>query len=93
MTKGKMPRSSQPFRRSQVVSPVPSGRRYEKATTDKKTFDIYVGDIETGEETLAMTVFAASHREALQIGRKRLRSSPLLRKITYAAFTAVQVEQ
>ena len=50
-------------------------------------------DIETGEETLAITIFAPTQREAIQIARKRLQSSPVLRKITYAAFTAVEVEK
>jgi hypothetical protein len=81
------------FRRSQVVSPVPSGRRFGKAEFAKKTFDVYVSDIETGDETLAMTVFAPTQREAIQLARKRLQSSPVLRRITYAAFTAVEVEQ
>ncbi len=84
----------EPFRRSQVVSPVPSERRFGKAKVDiKKTFDIYVSDIENGEETLAMTVFAPTQREAIQLAKKRLQSSPVLRRITYAAFTAVEIEQ
>ena len=73
--------------------PVPSERRFGKAKVDKKAFDIYVSDIETGEETLAMTVFAPTQREAIQLAKKRLQSSPVLRKITYAAFTAVEVKQ
>ena len=84
--------SPKPFRRSQVVSPVPSGRRFGKAKFEKKTFDIYVSDIETGDETLAITVFAPTQREAIQLARKQLQSSPVLRRITYAAFTAVEVE-
>ena len=81
-----------PFRRSQVVSPVPSGRRFGKAKSEKKTFDIYISDIETGDETLAITVFAPTQREAIQIAKKRLQSSPVLRRITYVAFTAVEIE-
>jgi hypothetical protein len=92
-----MPRSKTPptrqFRRSQVVSPVPSDRRFGKAKLEKKTFDIYISDIETGEETLAITVFAPDQRQAIQIAKKRLQSSPVLRKITYAAFTAVEIEK
>lgn len=92
MSKRKNP-PSEPFRRSQVVSPVPSERRFGKAKVDRKTFDIYVSDIENGEETLAMTVFAPTQREAIQLAKKRLQSSPILRKITHAAFTAVEIEQ
>jgi hypothetical protein len=91
MPKRKNP-TTEPFRRSQVVSPVPSGRRFGKAKFEKKSFDIYVSDIETGDETLAMTVFAPTQREAIQLAKKRLQSSPVLRKITYAAFTAVEIE-
>ena len=92
MSKSKNP-PREPFRRSQVVSPVPSGRRFGKAKIEKKTFDIYVSDIETGDETLAITVFAPTERDAIQIAKKRLQSSPVLQKITYAAFSAVEVEQ
>ena len=87
MTNRKNP--PQPFRRSQVVSPVPSGRRFGKAKFEKKTFDIYITDIETGDETLAITIYAPTQREALQI--KRLQSSSIVRRITYAAFTAVEI--
>ena len=92
MSKSKKP-PTEPFRRSQVVSPVPSERRFGNAKSDKTSFDIYVSDIETGDETLAITVSAPTKREAIQIARKRLHSSPLLRRITYAAFTAVEVEK
>lgn len=92
MSKSKKP-PAEPFRRTQVVSPVPSGRRFGKFKSPKRTFDIYVGDIETGDETLAMTVYAPTQREAIQIARKRLQTSPLLRRITYAAFSAVEIEQ
>lgn len=91
MSKSKHP-SKQPFRRSQVVSPVPSGRRYGKVKFEKKYFDIYVTDKATGEEILAITIEANARSEAEHIGRKRLWSSPLLRKITDAVFTAVEVE-
>jgi hypothetical protein len=91
MSKQKNPPTA-PFRRSQVVSPVPSGRRFGKAKSEKKTFDIYISDIETGDETLAITVFAPTQREAIQIAKKRLQSSPVLRRITYVAFTAVEIE-
>jgi hypothetical protein len=57
---------TEPFRRTQVVSPVPSGGRFGKAKFEKKTFDIYVSDIETGDETLAITVFAPTQREAIR---------------------------
>jgi hypothetical protein len=93
MSDAKKNRSSQPFRRSQVVSPVPSDRRFGKAKFEKKPFDIYISDIETGDETFAITIFAPTQREAIQIARKRLQSSAVLRKITYAAFTAVEVEK
>ena len=92
MSDAKKNRPRQPFRRSQVVSPVPSGRRFGKAKIEKKTFDVYVSDIETGDETLAMTVFAPTQRGAIQLARKWLQSSPVLRKITYAAFSAVEIE-
>jgi hypothetical protein len=81
-----------PFRRSQVVRP-PSGRQYAKSKIEKKTFDIYLSDIETGDETLAITIFATTQREAIELAKKRLHTSPVLRKITYAAFTAVEVKQ
>ena len=84
--------STQPFRRTQVVSPVPSERRFAKAKFVKRLFDVYVTDIETGDETYLMSVNAASHREAIQIVRKRMKFSPILRAITHAAFTAVEVE-
>jgi hypothetical protein len=93
MSKPKNPSTTAPFRRTQVVSPVPSERRFGKTKSEKKSFDIYVSDIETGDETLAITVAALSQRDALQIARQRLRSSPILRKITYPAFTAVEVEE
>lgn len=92
MTKSKNPPSDKSFRRLQVVSPVPSERRFGKTKVEKKSFDIYVSDIETGEETLAITVNAPTKREAIDIARKRLRASPLMRKITFPAFTAVQIE-
>jgi hypothetical protein len=85
-------RAARSFRRTQVVSPVPSERRFGKAKLEKKTFDIYVSDIETGDETLAITVFAPTQREAIQVAKKRLHSSPLLRRITYAAFSAVEID-
>jgi hypothetical protein len=91
MSKRKNP-PTEPFRRSQVVSPVPSERRFSQAKFEKKSFDIYVSDIETGDETLAITVYAPTQREAIQIARKRLRSSPVVRRITYAAFTAVEID-
>lgn len=85
---------AEPFRRSQVVSPVPSQRRYGRPPKVKKrSFDVYVSDIESGEETLAITVFADNHRMATQVAKKLLRTSPLMRKITYAAFTAVEVKE
>jgi hypothetical protein len=92
MSKRKNPPATEPFRRSQVVSPVPSGRRFGKSTLAKKNFDIYISDIETGDETLAITVYAPTQREAIQLAKKRLQSSALLRRITYAAFTAVEVD-
>jgi hypothetical protein len=92
MSKSKKP-PTEPFRRMQVVSPVPSERRFGNAKSEKTGFDIYVSDIETGDETLAITVSAPTRREAIQIARKRLQSSPVLRKITYAAFTAVEVKK
>ena len=90
MSKRKNP-PTEPFRRIQVVSPLSSGRRFGKAKFEKHTFDVYLTDIETGDETLAITVFAPTQREAIQMAKKRLQSSALLRKITYAAFTAVEV--
>lgn len=91
MSESKKPSGKLPFRRTQVVSPVPSERRFGKTKSEKKRFDIYVSDIETGDETFAITVGAHSQREAIEIARKRLRSSPLLRRITHVAFTAVEV--
>jgi len=92
MSKSKKP-PTEPFRRTQVVSPITSGRRFGKAKFAKQTFDVYLTDIETGDETLAITVFAPTQREAIQMAKKRLQSSALLRKITYAAFTAVEVDK
>jgi hypothetical protein len=92
MSKRKNP-PNEPFRRSQVVSPVPSERRFGKRKLEKQTFDVYICDIETGVETLAITVSALTQREALQMAKKRLQSSPVLRNITYVAFTAVKVEE
>jgi len=93
MPRGRKP-SAEPFRRSQVVSPVPSERRYGRPPKAvKKSFDIYVSDIETGDETLALTVFAVNQREATQVAKKLLQSSPLMRKITYAAYSAVEVKE
>jgi len=93
-----MPRPRKPrteeFRRSQVVSPVPSERRYGRPPkVKKKSFDVYVSDIESGEETLAITVRADDHRQATQVAKKLLHASPLLRNITYAAFTAVEIKE
>ena len=84
--------TKEPFRRMQVVSPVPSKRRYGRAKWAKRPFDIYVTDLETGDETFVMTLSARDGRQANVIARKLLYSSPVLRKITYAAFTAVEVE-
>jgi len=92
MSKRKNP-PNEPFRRMQVVSPVPSERRFGKFKATKKGYDIYVSDIETGDETLAMTVYAPTQREAIQIARKRLYASPVLRRITHAAFSAVEVKE
>jgi hypothetical protein len=83
--------TKEPFRPMQVVSPVPSERRYGRPKIEKKSFDVYVSDIETGEEHLAITVVAPDTRQAIQIGRKLLKSSPLIRKINYAAYSAVEV--
>lgn len=92
MPRGRKP-STEPFRRSQVVSPVPSERRFGRPPkVKKKNFDVYVTDIETGEESFAITVYALDKRQAIQAGRKLLHSSPLMRKITYAAYSAVEVE-
>jgi hypothetical protein len=77
----------------QVVSPVPSKRRYGKAKWAKKSFIVYITDIESGEETHAVPVFAVGSREAVEIVRKRLYASPILRKITHAAFTAVEIKE
>jgi hypothetical protein len=93
MSDAKKNRPHKPFRRTQVVSPVPSERRFGKAKFEKQTFDVYLTDIETGDETLAITVFAPTQREAIQMAKKRLQSSPVFRNITHAAFTAVKVEQ
>ena len=91
MSKSQKPSSAKPFRRLQVVSPVPSERRFGRSKVEKKSFDIYVSDIETGDEAYAITIAAHSQREAIEIARKRLRSSPLLRRITHAAFVAIEV--
>ncbi len=92
MTKRKTPSAKEPFRRIQAVSPVPSRRRFAKSKSVKRTFDVYVTDIENGDETLAITVVADDQRQAIHSAKQRLRTSPLLRRITYAAFTAVEVE-
>jgi hypothetical protein len=57
----------EPFRPSQVVYPVPSDRRYRTTKSETKAFDVYVGDLETGEETLAITIYAPTPREAIQM--------------------------
>jgi len=93
MSDAKKNRPGQPFRRIQVVSPVPSDRRFGKVKFETKPFDIYISDIETGDESFAITVLAPTQRAAIQIARQRLKSSPVLRKITYAAFTAVEVKE
>jgi hypothetical protein len=90
--KPESPKRHQPFRRLQAVNPVPSKRQYGTAKTEKKNFDVYVSDIVTGEETLAITVYAPTQREAIQIARKRLFMSPLLKRIAEAAFTAVEMK-
>lgn len=89
MTKNSKPPKD--FRPAQVVIP-PSGRRFGKWKSERKAFDIYVTDIEAAEETLAITVYAATQREAIEIARKRLKISPLMRKIMHAAFTAVEIK-
>jgi hypothetical protein len=91
MTTQKNPPSVQ-FRRSQVADPINRKRRFAKSKIVKKSFDIYITDIESGEETLAMTVFAVASRDAFALAKKKLHGSKLMRKITYAAFTAVEVE-
>jgi hypothetical protein len=90
--KSKSPKTTQPFRPSQVVNPVPSKRRFGKTKAERKSFDIYVSDIETGDEIWAFNLFAPTQREAIHIAKKRLQSSPVLRRITYAAFSAVEVK-
>lgn len=90
--KSRTPKTPQSFRRSQVVKPIPSVRRFDKSENEKKGFYIWVSDIDTGDETLALTVFAPSHREAVQIAKKRLQSSPVLWRIRHAAFSAVEVK-
>lgn len=90
--KSQRPKAPQPFRRSQVVSPVPSDRRFGKSENEKKAFYIWVSDIDTGDETLALTVFARTAREAIQIAKKRLQSSTVLWRIRHAAFSAVEVK-
>ena len=89
MPKRKHP--TEPFRRTAVVSPVPSERRFTKGRPKKKPFDVYVTDLETGEVALAIPMFAVSSRDALQMARKKLLFSPLLRNITHAVFSAVEV--
>lgn len=93
MTKRNTPKRPPYFRLAQSVSPVPSARKFAKTKGDKNSYDIYVTDIDTGDETLAMTLIADTHREAVQLARKRLFASPALRKITNAAFTAVEVKK
>ena len=85
----------QPSRFAAVRSfrPFPQAQVRQAPKAEKKTFDIYVSDIETGEETLAITVFAVDQRQAIQIGQEAAPASPLMRKITYAAFTAVEIEK
>ena len=77
----------------QAVEPPGTERRFAKSKKQMKTgFDIYVTDIETGEEYFALTVYAFTSREAISIARKRLHGSKLLGKITHAAFSAVEVK-
>jgi hypothetical protein len=91
-----MPRRKNPqkdsFRRMQAVSPVPSKRRYAKTKSAKKKFDVYVTSPQNSEVTHGGTYFAWNEREATKIARKRLYASPLLRNITDAVFTAVEVK-
>jgi hypothetical protein len=61
--------------------------RLAKSNNDmKKDIDICFIDVENGDETLAVTVYAFTSREAISIARKKLHGSPLLRKITHAAY-------
>jgi hypothetical protein len=73
--------------------PVPSDRRYRTTISPTKAFDVYVGDLETGEETLAITIYAPTPREAIQIAKKRLQSSALLRRIADATYAAEEVKE
>jgi hypothetical protein len=91
MPRGRKP--TQTFRRMQVVSPVPSKRRYVKRNTERKRFDIYVINDETGEGKFALTVMGPGKAQAETTARKILRSSRLLRKITHATIVAVEVEE
>jgi hypothetical protein len=92
MPRPRNPRRQQ-FRPMQVVSPVPSKRRYGKAKWAKKSFIVYVSNMETGEDIHGIPVFAVRPREAIEIARKRLYASPVLRKITHAVYTAVEVKE
>jgi hypothetical protein len=77
----------------QVVSPVPSKRRYGRAKWAKRPFIVYVTNVETGEDACAIPVFAVGSREATEIARKRLYASPILRKITDVVYTAVEIKE
>jgi hypothetical protein len=91
-----MPRGrkkTEPFRRMQVVSPVPSKRRYVKRNGARKKFDIYVINDETGEGKFALTVMGPGKAQARETAKRILRSSSLLRKITHATIIAVEVEE
>jgi hypothetical protein len=92
MTNRKNP-PKEPFRRMQVVSPVPSKRRYGTGRPGRKRFDIYVTNRETGEQSFAITIIGPGKAEAEKTAKKLLRFSPLLRNITHASFTAVEVEE
>ena len=82
------------FRRTQAVEPPGTERRFAKSKKQmKKAYDIYVTDIETGEEYFAMTTYAFTSREAISIARKKLHGSKLLAKIEHAAFSAVEVKE
>src|SRR6266851_7732400 len=91
MSKRKNP-PTEPFRRTQVVSPVPSGRRFGQAKLEKKTFDIIRQRHRDWRRNPRHHGLCPHAREAVQIARKRLQSSPVIRRITYAAFTAVEVD-
>ena len=94
MPTDKTPKTSQSFRRTQVVSSVPSGRRFESLKTENDSVD---GDLyqrsRIRRHTFRDRDRRLTSRETIQIANQRLQSLPSHWRITHAAFSAVEVEK